>query len=110
LRKFGQDAKLISGGQNMSKRKQYSAEFKAKVALAALSNQKTIAQLCAEFGVHQTVIARWKNELKEEAASIFSGANRNTKKEHEKECKRLYATIGKLVSERDFLAEVYRKI
>ena len=45
------------------KRKQHNAEFKARVAMAALSGEKTLAQLSAEFGVHPTMISNWKQEL-----------------------------------------------
>jgi transposase-like protein len=42
------------------KRKQHSAEFKARVAMTALSGEKTLAELSAEFGVHPTMISGWK--------------------------------------------------
>jgi transposase len=45
------------------KRKQHSAEFKARVAMAALSGEKTLAELAAEFGVHPTVIGNLKQDL-----------------------------------------------
>jgi transposase len=55
----------------MSKRKNHASAFKAKVALAALSGEKTIAELSSEFGVHQTLIHRWGKRLKESATGIF---------------------------------------
>ena len=45
------------------KRKQHSAEYKARVAMAALSGEKTLAELSAAFGVHPTMISNWKQEL-----------------------------------------------
>src|SRR5215472_11430782 len=45
------------------KRKQHSAEFKARVAVASLSGGKTLAELSAQFGVHPTMISNWKQEL-----------------------------------------------
>ena len=51
------------------KRKQHSAEFKARVAMAALSGEKTLAELSAEFGVHPTMISNWKQELVKRATA-----------------------------------------
>ncbi|MDF1594458.1 MAG: transposase, partial [Desulfobacterales bacterium] len=48
-----------------NKRKQYSPEFKAKVALAALKNEETITDLAQRFGVHPTMITTWKRSLQE---------------------------------------------
>ena len=45
------------------KRKQHSAEFKARVAMAALSGEKSLAELSSEFGVHPTMISNWNQEL-----------------------------------------------
>ena len=52
------------------KRKQHSAEFKARVAMAALSGEKTLAELSAEFGVHPTMISNWKQELVKRAVGV----------------------------------------
>ena len=53
------------------KRKQHSAEFKARVAMAALSGEKTLTELSAEFGVHPTMISTWKQELVKRAGELF---------------------------------------
>ena len=55
------------------KRKNYSADFKAKVALEAIRGEATIAELVAKHGVHQTVIHSWKRQGLEGMAAIFSG-------------------------------------
>ena len=57
----------------MSKRKNHVPAFKAKVALTAISGEKTFAELSSEFGVHQSLIHKWMRQLKESAAGIFSG-------------------------------------
>ena len=54
------------------KRKQHSAELKARVAMAALSGEKTLTQLSAEFGVHPTMISGWKQELVKRAGELFA--------------------------------------
>jgi len=53
------------------KRKQGSSEFKAKVALAAIKNEETLAELSQRFGVHPTVISKWKKSLLDGATDIF---------------------------------------
>ena len=58
------------------KRKQHSAEFKARVAMAALSGEKTLAELSAEFGVHPTMISEWKPKLVKRAGELFARGNR----------------------------------
>ncbi len=86
------------------KRKQYSSKFKAKVALAALKNEETVAQLAARYEVHPTMIHTWKRNLREGAADIF---DKGSKKDKHTEAKvdELYRHIGKLKVERDFLSK-----
>ncbi len=57
----------------MGKRKRYSAEFKAKVALDAIRGEQTIAQLAAKHGIHQTMINAWKKQAIEGMSGVFSG-------------------------------------
>ena len=93
----------------MNKRKNHAPAFKAKVALLALSGEKTIAELSSEFGVHQTQIHRWIKQLKESAAGIFYGEIKTEEAKREKELHELHAKIGQLTVERDFLAKAWGK-
>ncbi|PYF12622.1 transposase [Rhodobacter viridis] len=87
------------------KRKNYSADFKAKVALEAIRGEATIAELVVKHGVHQTVIHSWKRQALEGMAAIFSGKAGAKAAEKEGEIEKLHAKIGQLVVERDFLVK-----
>ncbi len=54
------------------KRNQHSAAFKARIAMAALSGEKTLAELSSEFGIHPTMISTWKQELMRRASELFA--------------------------------------
>ena len=86
------------------KRKQYSPEFKAKVALAALKSDQTVAELAARFEIHPTMINNWKRNLLDGAADIFDKGQKN-QKYIEAKVDELYRQIGKLKVERDFLSK-----
>lgn len=85
-------------------RKQHSAEFKAKVALAALRNEEPVAELASRYGVHPTMINTWKRALQDSAAEIFD-KNQKSRKQIEAQTAELYRQIGQLKVERDFLAK-----
>jgi len=91
----------------MFKKKNYAPLFKSKVALTALSGEKTISELCSEFGVHQSLIRKWMKQLKESAPDIFSGKIKVDDSKKEKEVHELHAKIGQLTVERDFLAKAW---
>ena len=93
----------------MNKRKNHAPAFKAKVALLALSGEKTIAELSSEFGVHQTQIHRWVKQLKESGTGIFSGEIKTEEAKKEKKLHELHAKIGQLTVERDSLAKAWGK-
>ena len=86
------------------KRKRYSAEFKAKVALAALRNEKTVSELSSRFGVHPTMISNWKRALLDGAADIFDKGQKS-RKQVESTVDELYRQIGQLKVERDFFSK-----
>ncbi len=90
-----------------TRRKRYSAEFKAKVALEAIRGEQTISELAARYELHPNMITNWKRQAIENMVSAFSGASdRNTKTE-EAQIKELHAKIGQLTVERDFLAKAF---
>ena len=89
----------------ITKRKRYSAEFKAKVALEAIRGDLTVAELVAKHGVHQTVINTWKRQALEGMSGIFSGKAEAKAAETEGEIEKLHAKIGQPVVEGDFLAK-----
>ena len=84
------------------KRKQHGAQFKAQVAMAALSGEKTLADLSAEYGVHPTMISTWKQELVKRAGELFERGGK-TAADPQKAIDRLHQKIGQLQVERDFL-------
>lgn len=85
-------------------RRNHSSTFKAKVALAAVKGEETLAQLAERFAVHPTQIVQWKSQLLENAAKVFaSGAERSSAPEAVN-VKELHAKIGSQALEIDFLA------
>ena len=87
------------------KRKRYSAEFKARVALEALRGELTVSQLATKHGVHQTLIGDWKRQAMDGLVTVFSGKAEAKEGMREEDVEKLHAKIGQLVVERDFLAK-----
>ena len=86
-----------------NKRRNHSAAFKAKVALAAAKGDKTIADLASEYQVHPTQITQWKNQLLESLPEIFSRQRRNKQHDQDELMAQLYQQIGQLKVELDWL-------
>ena len=84
-------------------KKTHSNEFKFKVALAAIKGDKTINEICKEFNVSPTLVSKWKVKLKQEGAKIFSNSKQSINYGVQEQTNKLYAQIGKLTVENDFL-------
>ena len=89
----------------MSKRprRNHAPAFKAKVALAAIKGEKTLAELAHQFDVHPNQITHWKTQLLEGAAGVFRTESRSEPAVPAIELKSLHAKIGELTLENDFL-------
>ncbi len=85
------------------KRRQYSPEFKFKIALEAAKGNKTLAELASETGVHPNQIRQWKSQLLDEGAEVFRRDGDRSLQEFEKREAELYEQIGRLQMELDWL-------
>jgi transposase len=84
-------------------RKIYDKKFKARVALEALREEKTLSELSDQYGVNPNVISRWKKEVLEQLPEIFSKKRGKEVKESKQKEEELYKEIGKLKVENEFL-------
>ena len=85
------------------KRKSYSAEFKAKVALEAVRGVKTINEIGQAYEVHPVMVGQWKKEMLEGASSLFEGKRGPKPQGAAQDEERLYSEIGRLKIELDWL-------
>lgn len=83
--------------------KRHSSEFKAKVAIEALKNLKTLNELARAYAVHPSQISQWKQQLLEGSKTIFGAQGQNNEKYRQAVESQLYEEIGRLKVELDWL-------
>ena len=91
-------------------RRKFSAEFKARVVLEAIRNQKTLAELSLQYEINSVTISKWKSEFLENMAVVFEKASSVQDEEESIEKDKLYAQIGQLKVENDFLKKSARRL
>jgi transposase-like protein len=94
---------------NKRPRRNHTPAFKAKVALAAIKGDRTLAQLAEQFDVHPNQITTWKAQLEEGAADVFGSGGGSGTAQPAVDVKLLHAKIGELTLENDFLERALGK-
>ena len=87
----------------INKRNQYSAEFKAKVALLALSNTQTVAEIASTYKIHPVQITKWKGQLQKNASEFFQDKRKKNPEDKSQLIEELYKQIGQRNVELDWL-------
>ena len=91
-------------------RKNHAPEFKAKVALEAIGEEMTLAELSKKYGVHAIQISTWKRAVIENMASAFGRRGCDPDTPSSADIEKLHSKIGQLVVERDFLADASHQL
>jgi len=89
-------------------RRKFSSAFKAQVAIDAIKERETLAELSKRHGVHAIMISKWKQEFLERSTTVFDNEHAQVDLEAEKQ--HLYAKIGQLEVERDWLKKISKQV
>ena len=89
----------------MNKRRRFTADFKACIALDALRGDRTIQEIAAKHKVHPNQVSTWKRQAMDGLGAVFSNGADKTRGDHDDEVHDLHAKIAQLTVERDFLAK-----
>ena len=94
------------------KRRNHSAEFKARVAMEALKGIRPVHEIAAEFDVHPVQVSQWKKALQDNVSSVFErkNARADEREREQKHIERLERKLGQVVVERDWLAKKAKQL
>lgn len=93
----------MEGDETIMQRKKYSPDFKAKIALETIRETRTTAELCSQYGIHSTMLGRWRQQAIEHIKTGFSERTEKQDKQQEEVKASLYQQIGQLKVELDWL-------
>lgn len=87
----------------MRRRKRYDNRFKAEVAIEAIKNQRTVAQIASEYGVHPNQVSQWKKQVLDQLPDLFTNRRSKSTTDSDQLVDELYRQIGQLKVELDWL-------
>ena len=87
----------------MRRRKRYDSRFKAEVAIEAIKNQRTVAQIASEYGVHPNQVSQWKKQVLDQLPQLFTTGRSKSTTDSDPLVDELYRQIGQLKVELDWL-------
>lgn len=90
-------------------RRKFTSEFKARVALDAIRERESLADLATKYDLHPNQISKWKQEFMEKSSKVFDSSGPESPDEKQPEVEKLYAAIGELKVENDFLKKSLNK-
>jgi transposase-like protein len=91
-------------------RKKYTAAFKAEVSLAAIRERESLSEISSRYDVHPTMISNWKKEFLYRSSEVFSTGINKKEVDFEDERTSLFAKIGELEMERDWLKKKHKQL
>lgn len=94
----------------MSRRKQYDSRFKAQVAIEAIKNQQTVAQIASEYGVHPNQVSQWKKQVLDQLPQLFRDGRSKATPNNDQLVDELYRQIGQLKVELDWLQKKTQRL